>query len=462
MENNIANQEPEIIIENPEILTSNSYHGTIVSLHQGYVFINSVKRAYQTISTNGDVFAPIPEHHNYTVGQTVQFNELNPDKERPDRFRAETISPVGIDKKGERIIAISQLAKAESPYHALKKAISEDDVAKAAANEPLFHFIRQIGHLLNQNQGYNPEHINELAEDYVAKTFAMLGPLGVKCSIQDDVDKESEAAMIAETISLYNESGLQGQAESLQKEYRQFLAVRAGFSLMWRNNLLSYCSVMDMRHLPELTFAFPVWFVNGKTALYDHTSEADPDVDDAIKYFCDSVGSKQYSWLYQMFNRRTRPLRQFKGKDIMPPNLVRIMNEAKETFDFVVIMTPYHDVASREWSDPNWLRNIDPIMVGFIKGLPQMFVLGRWSGTGLFPLFLDCVADTANFIRLNKHLLQNFKGNTYWYKGDSDGGNCLSSTGEHKLTEFANNLLAAYDSGHLFEFLRGEEIPSGV
>jgi len=91
-----------------------------------------------------------------------------------------------------------------------------------------------------------------------------------------------------------------------------------------------------------------------------------------------------------------------------------------------------------------------------------MFVLGRWSGTGVFPLLLDCIADTANFIQLNKHLLRNFKANTYWYKGDSSGGNCLSDAAPHKLEEFANNLLAAYDSGHLFEFLRGEEVPSGV
>lgn len=457
MQKNHENQEPEIIIENPEIISTDSYHGTIVSLHQGYVFLNNVKRAYESISTNGDVFAPVPEQNDYQVGQTVQFNELNPDKERPGRFRTETISPLAIGKQGERVIAISQLAKTESPYHALKKAIDENDAKKAGENKPLFDFIQQIGYLLNQDQGYNPEHINRLAEDYVAKTFAMLGPLGVKCSIQDDVDKEAEAAMILETITMYQESGLQGQAESLDKEYKQFLAVRAGFSLMWRNNLLSYCSVMDMRHLPEITFAFPVWFVHGKSPLYDHTNEEDPQIDDAIKYFANCVGTKEYAWFYQIFNRRTRPLSHFRGKDIMPPALVKIMNEAKSTFDYVAILTPYHDIASREWSDPNWLRNIDPIMIGFIKGLPQMFVLGRWSGTGIFPLLLDCIADTANFIRLNKHLLKNFKNSTYWYKGNSLNNDCLSDdNNSNGLEEYADKLLAAYDAGCLFEFLRGE------
>lgn len=125
-------------------------------------------------------------------------------------------------------------------------------------------------------------------------------------------------------------------------------------------------------------------------------------------------------------------------------------------------MTPYHDVASREWSDPNWLRNIDPIMIGFIQGLPQMFVLGRWSGTGIFPLLLDCIADTANFIRLNKHLLKNFKSNTWWYKGEANSGNCLSTNDTNNgLETFADKLLTAYDGGYLFEFLRGENV-SGV
>ena len=141
----------------------------------------------------------------------------------------------------------------------------------------------------------------------------------------------------------------------------------------------------------------------------------------------------------------------------MPPNLVRIMRQAKELFDYVVIMTPYHDTASKEWSDPNWLRNIDPIMVGFLKGLPHMFVLGRWSGTGVFPMLLDCIADTSNHLRLNKHLLRNFKSNTYWYKGKRESSMLSQNDqGDNGLTKFADKILLAYDNGLLFPFLRGE------
>lgn len=134
------------------------------------------------------------------------------------------------------------------------------------------------------------------------------------------------------------------------------------------------------------------------------------------------------------------------------------MNEAKKIFDYVVIMTPYHDQASTEWSNPNWLRNLDPLLVGFIEGLPQMFILGRWSGTGIFPLLLDCIADTANHLRINKHLLKNFDNRSYWYKGISEGGGCLtgSTHPSNNLQEFADRLLLAYDRGLVFEFLRGE------
>jgi hypothetical protein len=97
-------------------------------------------------------------------------------------------------------------------------------------------------------------------------------------------------------------------------------------------------------------------------------------------------------------------------------------------------------------------------MVGFLRGLPHMFVLGRWSGTGIFPLLLDCIADTAGHLKLNKHLLKNFHFNSYWYKGlGGENGNCLSKNGQNNgLENYADRLLLAYDNGLLFPFLRGE------
>ena len=49
-----------------------------------------------------------------------------------------------------------------------------------------------------------------------------------------------------------------------------------------------------------------------------------------------------------------------------------------------------------------------------------MFFLGRWSGTGLFPLVVDMIADTMDHIRKNKDLLINIKGAGYWHRQDDN------------------------------------------
>ncbi|MCX6798255.1 MAG: hypothetical protein NTX66_03545 [Candidatus Falkowbacteria bacterium] len=461
--------EEVIIIENPEVIDGTMLQGEIVKVGDGFIFIDHVRRGYQTVPTNGDVFCPVPKDSNYKVGQLVQFSELNQDRDRVGKFRTENISLVNTDLDVNtpegRIGMIAKLSETKSPYHQLKKIIAEGDIEKAKENKPLVEFVQQVAWLLNQEGGYQPEHISRMAEEFVAKTFAMLGPLGVKCSIQGDVDLEAEEEMIKETAKLYEESGLSGQAESLKKEYAQFLAVRNAFTLMSQNNLLNYWSVIDQKHLPELTYAFPVCYIYRKAGLDGlerQEREDDPRPDETIKFFSDCVGSQEYAWFFQIYNRRTRPLARFNGKDIMPPALVKIMNKAKENFDYIAIMTPYHDQASREWSDPNWLRNIDPIMVGFLKDLPYMFVLGRWSGTGIFPLLLDCIADTTNHLRINKHLLGNFIHNSWWYKGKKSSNNdevkdiLSNSEMEKVLIEYTDRLLKAYDNGLLFQFLRGE------
>ena len=220
-----ANPELAIVIENPEVI-GDTYTGEIMSVHTGYVFIHNIKRGYETIGTNGDVFCPVPLDINFATGEIVQFFELNPDKERVGKFRTEKITIVNsgleLNTPEGRMHAIVGLSKALSPYHQLKKIISGDDIAKAAENKPLAEFIQQIGWVLNQNGGYDPEKVNKIAEDFVAKTFSMLTPLGVKCSIMDDIDKVEEANMIEATISLYKENQLEGQAESLKNEYTQF------------------------------------------------------------------------------------------------------------------------------------------------------------------------------------------------------------------------------------------------
>ena len=104
-------------------------------------------------------------------------------------------------------------------------------------------------------------------------------------------------------------------------------------------------------------------------------------------------------------------------------------------------------------------------MFGFVKDLPFMFLLGRWSGTGLFPLLCDMIADTIDHLRLNHKKLKNFPSGAFWYKGldsyqEEDGillGGSNNHGGNNVLVPFALEVIKAFEEGRLFEFLRGEE-----
>jgi hypothetical protein len=201
--------------------------------------------------------------------------------------------------------------------------------------------------------------------------------------------------------------------------------------------------------------------------LPNNENANDPEPDAVVEFFSDFVGTKEFAWLYQIYNRRTRPIRNFKGRDIFPPALLSVLKTAREVFDYVVIMTPYHDIASDEWADPKWQRNIDPYLVGFRKDLPFMFLLGRWSGSGLFPLACEMIADTMGHISTHRYGLIKFEASAYWYRGDNEddgylGGDhdCDLEEGEEQAGEcvlqiFADKLLQSYEQGHLFDFIRG-------
>ncbi len=452
-----------IIIEDAEVIRDGLFTAEVVSVHDGYVFLKNVRKAYEAIETNGDVSATLTEGSVFEIGQLVQFDELNTDPNGNEKFRAEGIKPISSIALASKITSIVRLSKETSPYHLNKKIIPDVELTKAEANHPLDEFIAQIALLFKKGEPTMDE-IVAMAEKFIAKNFPLLTPLGMNFSINGDVDISLEKGIIENAMNIYNNNDLKGQADTLQKEYEGFLPLREAFTFMSTNKLLTYSSIIDMKYLPELAFAFPVWYVHGKELIEDETTKPDPRPDHSTIYFSDQVGSTEFAWFFQLYNRRTRPLSHFSGRDLMPLHLVETMKLAKEQFDYVTIMTPYHDVASTEWSDPEWLRNLDPLLVGFKKGLNFMFILGRWSGTGLFPLFVDCIADTANHLKINKLLVNNFKANSYWYKGEKNGTCLESSSSSDKnsntvLLPFVEKLLATYDKGKLFEFLRGELKP---
>ena len=120
-------------------------------------------------------------------------------------------------------------------------------------------------------------------------------------------------------------------------------------------------------------------------------------------------------------------------------------------------MTPYLDIAGADWQDMKWLRSIDPYVVGFKKGSPVFFVLARFSDTGVFPLLHELVADTMSFLQTNADKLNGFNAvsNPYWY-----GRNGSHDPLGDLLIKRVHEMLAAYEQGRLFDWLRNEQSPS--
>jgi hypothetical protein len=399
----------------------------------------------------------------FEIGQYVEFDSLNSDPKRPGKFRTESARVVegGLVtiEPNSKAVAIADLMK-RHPYHQMAKNINPDDVAQAIANQPLKALFETFEGMKADDLA--PDNIARVAKEFLEETFAALTPLGVSHNIDGDVDQEKEEEKINEAIKLFQDNGMHGQINSVRSEYEQFKGVRDAFTLMRTSGLLSMDSVIPMSCLPEMLVAAPVWYVHAKQGLQSRTSMQNPSPDYVTRFFCDLGQSKSFSHLYQMYNLRNRPLGNFSGRDIMSPAIMKILAKAKETFDFIVIMTPYHDLASTEWANAKWNRNVDPFLIGFMKGIPYMFLLARWSGNGLLPLFADMVADTINHLRLNKDKLKKIPGAYDWYMGDGsiktlDGRN---DRGNDILEPFADQVIEAFEDGNLFDFLAGRNLAS--
>lgn len=445
----------------PELVDA-AYTGTVVSSHEGYCFISDVKQGYSTVNTNGHVFCPVP----LPQGATVEFDELNDDRERPRRFRTHSVRVLATPEFGVATIdrSTTQIARAEkilalskmcTMYHSRSKKVTPEEARKAAENGPFAAMAYMA------EAAAVPDFNLALAvENFLRNQFSTLADMGFSCAINGEVDEAAEQRIVEDTKATYTAEGLGGQSESLQREYEELRGIRSVFRMLHANSVLSAETIVPIHYLPDLLVTAPVWYI-WSSSVVDQDSENDPLPDEATRFFCDRVGTREFAWLYQIYNRRTRPVSRFAGREIsgkffsdtMPPRIVKVLSDAKKVFDFVVIATPYHDVASREWADPNWLRNIDPFLFGFFKRLDFMFMLGRWSGTGLFPLMCEMVADTIAHLSMNKAQLANFPHDAWWYRGGSDGTNrCLLV----ELVPFAEQVIAAFERGELFQFLRGE------
>jgi len=483
-----------------------------------YGFISQVTDAYGRIAdTNGDVYiAPCDCNAPLEVGTKLEFQIVR-DPVREGKFRAVNavqVSELPAIMATDRTLAVMA---ARTGYHDHAKEVPAEEVRKALANRFLGNVIEEVASDACVTIE-DMDAFDDLCIDYLRETFGSLQSVGIAFG-SDGAGSDEGRASIASHANELRELGMAVAATELETSYElyavtcealadlrerftpgpdvrlsvgmlrtflgpvnvkikattaagvQAIAERANtmielVHMLRDNHLLKPGSILPIENFMDLFCAAPVLFVSPKERMDDTLfAQPDPYPDETVKFFCELFPNQHWAHFYQMFNRRTRSLNRYIGGDTIPPHILQAIKVARQHFDYVVIATPYHEVAGREWQDPEWQRLIDPFLLGFKKGVPCMFFLGRWSDSGIFPLLHEMVADTIAYLRANKERLNGFR-NPYWHfqKGtpervNAGNDNVLSLGPSSKLIKFAEELIAAFDQGILLDFLKGKATP---
>lgn len=265
--------------------------------------------------------------------------------------------------------------------------------------------------------------------------------------------------------------GFEEQAKEVAAHYPQnpqllkgLMALKSGrqiCSLDQRLNEVSEISVLPSTVLADLLCAAPVVYADG-IDLVDESQMTTPGLNALKRYIASIFRGRNLSDFFQMHNIRNRPLAQLSSKtDIMPIYIAEAIEHAKQIFDAVLILTPYHRVAVQDWQATAIVGvNRDPYLIGINYDGDQIFQLGRWVGSSIFPNFFSMVQNTISNLQENKALTSNIPRNFVWAKGVDKGDNddsILESWGSLSntvLPAFCDRLLEAFDQGRLFDFLR--------
>jgi hypothetical protein len=220
-------------------------------------------------------------------------------------------------------------------------------------------------------------------------------------------------------------------------------------------------SVLPVQYLPDILLAFPVWFFIFKKNSQDEQDAQvaynvkNPSPHPAIRYICSLLLPQQFKDFFQMFNMRVRTAEIYQG-DTVPAEVSVTIEKAYRFFDVIVIATPYHDFAGKDWGEFQGTSPMDPLILGFNKELPSVFfLLDRFSDSGLYPSYDELVATTIHFIKTYKDLLQSICGRI-WIKKDGEEKDYTGARLGIRLSHVAEALLTAFRHKKLSAWLRGE------
>jgi hypothetical protein len=343
-----------------------------------------------------------------------------------------------------------------SQYHLAAKAVDEETLAQAAGNNPMEGIPRDTREATEDEKA-------GVISALLASQFPTLGQFGADYSILNMEDAELEA-QVAAGIADLELLQMRDQVTTIKREVAAFKERKAAVRRIWDRGLVHPNTMLPIRYLPDLFMAVPVWYFWVKPERLEAQQKIwkaeDPMPQREVMYFSKLFPTQRWAHTYQMFNRRMRSLQMYRG-DKIPPHVARCLREATEVFDHVVIATPYHREAGLDWQNIDWLQMIDPYVLGFKDGIPFFFVLARFSDTGIFPLYHDMLADTVDFLRMNSGKLEGFNrvSNPYWVNAEN-GPATTPQLGDILMAHTAE-LIAAFERGTLFDWLRGEEVETG-
>lgn len=531
--------KPKLIGTVKSVLKDGSPHG--------FIDINSVTHddgSNPFLFTEHDIFIHSDDCANGVLleeGMRVAFDG-GPDERRGNEYmRAQNVQRVYVNKPyvGKGSLPSFEFLSHEADGisllrdrhpHTRMKAVPEDTVELVRRNNPLAELAREDQTIVVSD---DEEGLRDYFEQYLFTLFGDLATVGVSFSLTD-VDEGTQDALVAEIAASYTTLRMSLQAQKLTNMYQTFKKMRQMIVWMWEekllrpgtkldpriltilikvveenpndkarlvdrlqriiklmeeNDILSPNSIMPVEYLVDLFLAAPVFYLllNERDAVSNTTPREYAQLNSAIyrplRYFCDLIPTQAWRDLFLMFNKGRRGLSEYQG-EMLPANLVRIIGSASSVFDHIVMMAPHPNKTGGMLNDPNWVPGVDPYVVGFVEGLPFLFVLGRVSGSSVLALHNELAADTVEFLRNNGRKLIGYNhhtmrgqmtGEVRWYFGPSQtaeeqiriemdrtiGG--VSYDASHHgdyLIRRVDQLLEALEAGRLFDLLRSTwELP---
>lgn len=267
------------------------------------------------------------------------------------------------------------------------KRVPADALLRVCRNRPFEEYLRAVygWKSVFEAEGEGREEISEsywqAVENFLRRTFHSLMFIPeISFDVREVFEKTERKAFNA-AIVRYRAAKMAGQAALLKELYDGLCALRVVLRDVSQSRLLE--TVIPVRYLPELLLASPVWFIECKGKWEEENSEFERGV---IRNFCDLGATDQFAYLFQIYNSHLRPFTEFSGRDIMPLYIVDLVRQVRGLFDYLVIATPYHDIASAEWGEMPWVRNVDPFLLGFVRQVPEfMFFLAAGQEGRFFP-----------------------------------------------------------------------------